>query len=186
MEETYPKSHRPEQLFIICLSQAAVHKTGDEPGFVDDELNTAWEIAQAQSDTEFTIIPVRLEDCDRGDHRLSVYQQYDLFRDWEGVLDRLAVQLGGHSLAEKQAIDERTEDEKMIKRHEEALATYNKALAIDPDFALAWHIKGLPLEKLERYEEALHAFEKTLAIDPNSAMAFQNKQNLLNKLGRTD
>ena len=27
--------------FILCLSQAALRKTGDEPGFVDDELNTA-------------------------------------------------------------------------------------------------------------------------------------------------
>ena len=168
--------------FILCLSQAALRKTGDEPGFVDDELNTAWEIAQAQSDTEFTIIPLRLEDCDRGDHRLSVYQQYDLFRDWDGVLDRLAVQLGGHSLADKQAIDERTKDEKMIERlHGKALVfsqagEYEKALrTLDAVADLeeeAWGTvsarmlvdKGITLVQLKHFNEALEVFLQGFVI----------------------
>ncbi len=101
--------------FVICLSNAAIKKTsGEKPGFQDEELQTAWEFAREQDERGFTIIPVRLEDCGRGDMRLSGWQQYDLFEDWEGVLDKLAVNLGGISLSDVAAIDERTEIEKIL------------------------------------------------------------------------
>jgi hypothetical protein len=87
------------RFFIICLSEAALRKTGDAPGFIDTELDQAYNIALAQSNADFTIIPIRLEDCNRGDHRLTMYQQFDLFSDWGGALDRLAVMLGGRSLS---------------------------------------------------------------------------------------
>ena len=67
--------------FVILISEAALRKTGEQPGFQDNELNTAYEIAQAQPDQEFTIVPVRLEDCKRGDFRICSFQQYDLFPD---------------------------------------------------------------------------------------------------------
>lgn len=90
-----------------------------------EELDYAYDFATKQAETEFTIIPVHLENCDRGDHRLSIYQHFDLFEDWDGVLNQLAVQLGGYSLADKQATDERTEDEKMIERlHSRAYTLY--------------------------------------------------------------
>ncbi|MCP5049709.1 MAG: toll/interleukin-1 receptor domain-containing protein, partial [bacterium] len=101
--------------FIFCVSNAALEKTSFEnPGFVDKELQTAWEIAQEQDGKSFTILPVRLEDCDRGDMRLSGWQQYDLFEDWEKGLDKLAVDIGGISLADERARDERTENEKIV------------------------------------------------------------------------
>ena len=58
---------RGSRYFIIRLSNAAVKKTGDEPGFQDHELNEAYEIARNQPEQEFTIISIRLEDCPRGD-----------------------------------------------------------------------------------------------------------------------
>jgi hypothetical protein len=92
--------------FVICLSNAALKKTsGDKTGFQDEELQTAWEYAREQDERCFTIIPVRLEDCGRGDMRLSGWKQYDLFEDWEGVLDTMAVHLGGISLSDVAAID---------------------------------------------------------------------------------
>jgi hypothetical protein len=101
--------------FIICISEAALRKTGEIPGFQDHELQTAYEIAQAQPDQEFTIVPIRLEDCERGDFRISSFQQYDLIPDFEAGLDNLAVHLGGVSLSDANAQDERTEDENIIE-----------------------------------------------------------------------
>jgi hypothetical protein len=96
------------------LSNSAIRKTGDEPGFQDEELNEAYEIAKNQPDTEFSIIPLRLEDCHRGDHRLTLYQQYGLFNYLENGLDKLAINIGGNSLADSEAIDERSDDERLL------------------------------------------------------------------------
>ena len=120
-----------------------MRKTGEKPGFQDNEQQTAYEIAQAQPDQEFTIVPIRLEDCERGDFRTTSFQQYDLFPDIEEGLDKLAVHLGGVSLSDATEQDERTEDEKIIeslkgkarsahyaKDFEKALTTLNSILAL--------------------------------------------------------
>lgn len=105
---------RRSRYFVICISQAALVQTGDDPGFQDTELNEAYDIAVNQDEAHFTIIPVRLENCDRGDNRLTQFQQFDLFSHWDETVDRLAVYLGGRSLATNIA-DVRTEGEKRIQ-----------------------------------------------------------------------
>ncbi len=187
------------RFFIICLSQAALKKTGDEPGFQDDELNTAYNIAQEQPDKEFTIVPVRLEKCGRGDFRLSGFQQYDLFDDFASGLDNLAVALGGTSLADTTAQDERTEEEKIIEAIEgRVLAAFyaddfgkasnlcDSILAIKPDDANAWHNKSGALANLGRYEEALTACDKALEIEPDYADTWIGKGAALGNLGRNE
>lgn len=47
---------------------------------------------------------------------------------------------------------------------EEALAAYDKALKIQPDFGDAWFNKGYVLGSLGRTQEALCVFEKALVI----------------------
>ena len=88
------------RFFIICLSNSSIKKTGDAPSFTDTELQRAYEIAMSQPSEVFTIVPVRLEDCGRGDTRMSGFQQFDVFNDFEKELDKLAVYLGGISLSE--------------------------------------------------------------------------------------
>lgn len=75
--------------FLICVSHSALRKTGDRPGFQDRELQIAFSIALAQPEEVFTVVPIRLEDCGRGDHRLSGYQQFDLFESFEDEITRL-------------------------------------------------------------------------------------------------
>lgn len=42
------KSITRSRFFVICISEHALRKTGDNrPGFQDEELNTAYEIAKA-------------------------------------------------------------------------------------------------------------------------------------------
>ena len=43
---------------------------------------------------------------------------------------------------------------------EEALATYEQAIRLDPNFAFAYNGKGNALYNLKRHEEAKLAFEK--------------------------
>jgi HEAT repeat protein len=117
---------RRSRYFLICLSQSALAKTGDKPGFQDTELNEAYNIAIDQDEEHFTIIPVRLEDCDRGDNRLSQFQQFDLFANWDDTLDRLAVWLGGRSLGST-IVDERTDKEKQAHALQGRIITFHYA-----------------------------------------------------------
>ncbi|MDR4498270.1 MAG: TIR domain-containing protein [Candidatus Scalindua sp.] len=162
--------------FVICISEAALRKTGDErPGFQDEELNRAYNIAEKQPDKDFAIVPVRIEECGRGDFRLSCFHQYDLFEDIEKGLDKLAVHLGGSSLSDITAKDERTEDEKIIEHlmckdqaayfaaeYEKSIAILNSVLALKPDFSDALNNLGLVWSAKGEYDKAIECFEKSL------------------------
>ncbi len=60
-------------------------------------------------------------------------------------------------------------------RAEEALAAYDRALALDPNDADTWNNKGIALKALKRYEEAVVAYDRALALDPNYVGAWYNK-----------
>jgi tetratricopeptide (TPR) repeat protein len=47
-----------------------------------------------------------------------------------------------------------------LKGYEEAIAAYDQAIRLDPNYALAYNNKGLALEVLKKSEEARQAFEK--------------------------
>jgi predicted O-linked N-acetylglucosamine transferase (SPINDLY family) len=53
-----------------------------------------------------------------------------------------------------------------LRRFDEALATYDKALTIKPDDASALSNRGNALLELRRFDEALTSYEKALAIEP--------------------
>ncbi len=57
-----------------------------------------------------------------------------------------------------------------LGRRDEALAAYDRALALDPTLAQAWYNKGVSLDALGRRDEALAAYDRALALDPNDAM----------------
>jgi tetratricopeptide (TPR) repeat protein len=65
----------------------------------------------------------------------------------------------------------------------EALESYNRALAIDPDNEIAWTEQGLVLGRLGRNTESLSSHEWALGLDENYALALANKCNTLNRLG---
>jgi predicted TPR repeat methyltransferase len=49
-----------------------------------------------------------------------------------------------------------------LKRYEEALAAYDKALALEPDLAEAWLARATALRELNRSEEAIAAYRRAL------------------------
>jgi tetratricopeptide (TPR) repeat protein len=59
-----------------------------------------------------------------------------------------------------------------LNRYEEALASYDKAISLKPDYHEAWMNRGVSFSKLNRYEEALVAYDKAISIEPDYADAF--------------
>ncbi len=65
-----------------------------------------------------------------------------------------------------------------------ALASYERAVEINPDFHDAWFLRGILLGNLERYEEALASFERAVAIKPDFHDAWFLRGILLGNLER--
>jgi tetratricopeptide (TPR) repeat protein len=180
--------------FILCLSASALRKTGDTPGFQDSELNEAYYIATRLPPNVFTIIPVRLENCGRGDNRISAYQQYDLFDDWEGGVDRLATALGGAMVAPGRIDD--TDGTRLL----DGLRLRSAALyaANDLDAAMKIQdaietIEGPTAENLtnradilaakQQLGESISAYEQALHLDRRNIRALHNKGVALARTG---
>jgi tetratricopeptide (TPR) repeat protein len=71
-----------------------------------------------------------------------------------------------------------------IGRATEALASYDEALALNPNNAHWWSYRGDALNKLGRHEEAVESCDKALKINPDYVGALVNLGNALDKLGR--
>ncbi|AFZ24456.1 TPR repeat-containing protein [Cylindrospermum stagnale PCC 7417] len=74
----------------------------------------------------------------------------------------------------------------ILEQNEEALNSFDKALAIKDDFAEAWDNRGVSLLNLERNEEALNSFDKALAIKDDFAEAWNHRSGALLKLERSE
>ncbi|XWK91314.1 MAG: tetratricopeptide repeat protein [Phormidium sp.] len=65
-----------------------------------------------------------------------------------------------------------------------AIASYDKALAIQPDKHEAWNNRGIALGNLGRFEEEIASYDKALAIQPDKHEAWYNRGIALGNLGR--
>jgi tetratricopeptide (TPR) repeat protein len=54
-----------------------------------------------------------------------------------------------------------------LGRYEEAIACFDKALEINPNFAMAWSEKGVCLNNLAKHDQAIECYNKSLEINPN-------------------
>lgn len=69
-------------------------------------------------------------------------------------------------------------------RYEEAVAVFDKAIEIDPEYAYAWSNKGNVLSDMGKYDEAIAAFDRAIEIDPEYAVAWYKKAEALRMLHR--
>lgn len=76
------------------------------------------------------------------------------------------------------------EDPRQIERYQNALHSRERAIAFDPDDALAWTNQGVILQRLGRYAEALVSHNRALDLVPNYALAWNNRGVVLERLGR--
>jgi predicted O-linked N-acetylglucosamine transferase (SPINDLY family) len=69
-----------------------------------------------------------------------------------------------------------------LMRLEEAIASYDKAIALKPDFAAAHNNRGVVLNDLMRPEEAIASYDKAIALKLDFAEAHYNRGAALNAL----
>ncbi|MEM6446885.1 MAG: tetratricopeptide repeat protein [Cyanobacteria bacterium P01_D01_bin.123] len=79
---------------------------------------------------------------------------------------------------------ERGEEEFVQGRYPNALAAYDRALNIDPNFAMAWSRRGDALVQLKRYREAIDSYNGSLAINPYDEVVLNNLATILGRMKR--
>jgi tetratricopeptide (TPR) repeat protein len=70
------------------------------------------------------------------------------------------------------------------KEYKDAIASFDQAVAIKPDFHEAWYNRGIAFANLAHYEDAIASFDQALAIKPEKHEAWNNRGNALHDLGR--
>ncbi|MFM8298461.1 MAG: tetratricopeptide repeat protein [Microcystis aeruginosa] len=74
----------------------------------------------------------------------------------------------------------------MGKEYEQAIASYDRALEIKPDFHEAWNNRGIALGNLGRWAEAIASYDQALEIKPDYHQAWNNRGIALGNLGRLE
>lgn len=64
---------------------------------------------------------------------------------------------------------------KLLHRFDEALESYDKAIEIKADYAIAFNNRGNTLKDLKRFEDALLSYDNAIARKPDYANAFNNR-----------
>jgi tetratricopeptide (TPR) repeat protein len=71
-----------------------------------------------------------------------------------------------------------------LKKYDESIRCYDKALSLDPDFAEALNDKGVALSCKENYDEAGDAVRKAIEIRPSFAIAHENLVRISLRIGK--
>ena len=67
-----------------------------------------------------------------------------------------------------------------LKRYQEAIECFSKAIEFNPSFISPYNNKGLALVNLGRHQKAIECFSKALELDPTVFAAYNNKRSALN------
>jgi tetratricopeptide (TPR) repeat protein len=65
----------------------------------------------------------------------------------------------------------------------DAIAAFDRAIALDPTYAQAWNHKASALAHLKHYAEAFAIFDKAVALQPLYHQAWFNRGLLLTEMG---
>jgi tetratricopeptide (TPR) repeat protein len=69
-------------------------------------------------------------------------------------------------------------------RYQDAIAAYDRAIAIKPKIAEAWINRGNALTSLQRYKEAIASYDRAISIRPDKDITWYNRGNALTSLQR--
>ena len=72
------------------------------------------------------------------------------------------------------------------KSYTQAIAAYDKATFLAPDYYEAWNSKADALNRAQLFKDALAASDKTLSLNPEYVQGWINRGYILYNLGRTD
>ena len=73
-----------------------------------------------------------------------------------------------------------------LRQYDAALTSYDRAIALRPDFAEAYSNRGMILHELKRPTEALESYDRALAVRPDFIDALSNRGETLQELKRFD
>ncbi len=68
--------------------------------------------------------------------------------------------------------------------YEEAIASYDKAIELKPDYHNTWYNRGIALRNLNRYEKAIASYDKAIEFKPDDVAAWNNRGTALRNLNR--
>ena len=71
-------------------------------------------------------------------------------------------------------------------RHDEAIAKYDEALAVDPEWTEAMHGKAMALMRLERFDDAIVVGLRIVELDANDAFAHTSLSMFYQRKGMID
>ncbi len=72
----------------------------------------------------------------------------------------------------------------VMERYPEAAAAYQQALAVDPNFLLAWRYQGLVLKRAGQIDRSLISYQKAIALDPQNFVLYVEQAGVLSDLKR--
>ena len=73
-----------------------------------------------------------------------------------------------------------------LYRPVEALAAFDRAIALKPDYTDAFNDRGNVLTSLQRFDDAIESFDSAIALKPDYAVAFFNRGVALHQAVRLD
>jgi tetratricopeptide (TPR) repeat protein len=88
------------------------------------------------------------------------------------------------SMSSKDELYDRATDLFGDGKTEEAIAVYREALALDSDFADAWHGLGMALSELGRHDEAIEAGKRLCELSPDDTLAHTTLSRFYQAAGR--
>ena len=96
-----------------------------------------------------------------------------------------------HSAADRNRIAQRRStivaaSSRQLRRFDEAIAAFDGAIALQPNYAEAHNGRGIVLANLNRVADALASFENAVALKPDYAEAYNNRGMILQDLARLD
>lgn len=62
-----------------------------------------------------------------------------------------------------------------LKRFDEAIKAFDKAIELKPDYAKAYNNKGIALKNIGKFDEAIKAYDKAIELKPDLVQAYNNK-----------
>lgn len=65
----------------------------------------------------------------------------------------------------------------LLDKPARAIADYDQAIAVDPQYELPYYNRGVAFDKLKEYDRAIADFDRALAIKPNLAVAYEGRGN---------
>ncbi|HXR05382.1 MAG TPA: sulfotransferase [Verrucomicrobiae bacterium] len=73
-----------------------------------------------------------------------------------------------------------------MKRYDDALVSYDRAIKLKPDYANAHYNRGSALKQMKRYEDALASYDRAIALKPDHVEAHNNRGVNLQGMRRYD